>query len=104
MFVARSTTLTKPVMAPASPDRTKDRRALICACWQLSTAAIEIAIDQGERTVSALANGCGAGGGCGSCRFDVEKILLRKLGRVDQGDTDVDDDAGETQLSLFSFD
>ena len=65
--------------------------------------AIEMAIDDGESTMSAIATGCGASGGCGSCRADVEKILLRKLGRVDpvtpkRAD---DTDAGDSQLSLF---
>ncbi len=96
-------------------DRTLDPDALICCCWQVSVAGIELAIDNGERSLSALANGCRAGSGCGSCRGQVLRILRRKLATpaspasiANQTAVDDNDDTvrspGPVQPSLFDLD
>ncbi len=109
MFAPTFMMRTKVEMARDSADRTQDPKALICACWHLSTRAIELAIDRGERSMSEIALGCGASGGCGSCRTDVEKILLRKLGRSgargeSQSAANPQVAESQPQLSLFDSD
>lgn len=96
---------TDPKSSPA--DRTgagkKDPLAIVCACSLLSTRAIELAIDEGERSMSALASGCGASGGCGSCRGDVEKILRRKLSPPKRASAGPVEEPAPAQMG-FTFD
>jgi bacterioferritin-associated ferredoxin len=52
------------------------RRRLICRCLGVSSASVYRAARAGaHRSVADVTNACGAGGGCGLCRPEIEEIL-----------------------------
>lgn len=62
----------------ADPAIPEDPDALVCHCLGVTRAAIDAAIrDDGARSVDDLHHCTGAGGGCGTCRWDCETILRR---------------------------
>jgi bacterioferritin-associated ferredoxin len=48
---------------------------IICLCEGISDRDVSAAARQGVRTVKELTKICDAGTGCGSCRWDIRKIL-----------------------------
>ena len=54
---------------------TIERGGEICACFAISRAAIETAVDQGARSIDAVACATRAGSNCGSCRPEIRSLL-----------------------------
>lgn len=54
---------------------TIERGGEICACFGISRAAVETAIDQGAQSIDAVASATRAGSNCGSCRPEIRSLL-----------------------------
>ena len=54
---------------------------IVCTCFGVTDKEIERVIrDNGLTTVEQVTNYCKAGGGCGGCRGEIEKIILAVQG------------------------
>jgi nitrite reductase (NADH) large subunit len=49
----------------------------LCACRDVSVAAVEAAIESGARTATSIERATGAGGGCGSCGPEIAGLVRR---------------------------
>jgi bacterioferritin-associated ferredoxin len=56
---------------------------VICHCYAVNDRAIRAEIAAGALDADAVAERCGAGGNCGSCRPVVEAILAEATGGAD---------------------
>jgi len=52
-----------------------ERGGEICACFGISRASVEAAIDQGAQSIDAVACATRAGSNCGSCRPEIRSLL-----------------------------
>lgn len=52
-----------------------ERGGEICACFGISRATVEAAIQGGARSIDAVVHATQAGGNCGSCRPEVRALL-----------------------------
>lgn len=50
-------------------------RLPVCICNNVGKSKIELAIKRGARTIEAVNDACGAGMSCGSCHYDIEKMI-----------------------------
>lgn len=50
----------------------------VCDCIGVLRCEILEDIDGGAQSVDAIINGCGAGGGCGSCHSEIARLLMVK--------------------------
>jgi bacterioferritin-associated ferredoxin len=48
---------------------------IICLCHGVSDKKLDEVIEDGADTLKAVERACGAGGDCGSCRFQIAKKL-----------------------------
>jgi NAD(P)H-nitrite reductase large subunit len=48
---------------------------VICSCRAVTDGAVLAAIDAGATTIDALARTCAAGGRCGGCWPELERLL-----------------------------
>ncbi len=54
---------------------------VVCTCYGVTAPEIERVVRENDlRTVEAVTNYCKAGGGCGGCRGEIERILARVRG------------------------
>lgn len=47
----------------------------LCICNAVSIAEVQTAIAQGATTREAVTKSCNAGGDCGSCHADIERMI-----------------------------
>ncbi|TKB51804.1 nitrate reductase [Ferrimonas aestuarii] len=57
---------------------------LLCSCLQISEQQVDLAIEAGAQTPDQVADACGAGTGCGSCRFEISQRCQRHSDQVQQ--------------------
>ena len=50
-------------------------RLPVCICNNVGRCKIELAIKRGARTIEEVNDACGAGMSCGSCHYDIEKMI-----------------------------
>jgi bacterioferritin-associated ferredoxin len=50
---------------------------IVCICRGISDRHLEALVKSGADTVERVEQACGAGGDCGSCRDEVERIVDR---------------------------
>jgi bacterioferritin-associated ferredoxin len=51
---------------------------IVCLCHAVCERQLEELVEKGEATTAAeVEKRCGAGGDCGSCRQDIERIIER---------------------------
>jgi NifU-like protein len=60
---------------PGAPADPRGPGVLVCRCLDVGDRTVRRAIHRGSRTAEAVADACGAGNGCRSCRPDVLRIL-----------------------------
>jgi bacterioferritin-associated ferredoxin len=48
----------------------------VCICRAVTSARIRAAVESGASTVDEVEAQCGAGGDCGSCREEIEGIII----------------------------
>ena len=48
---------------------------IVCVCRAVCDRKLRTLVDQGVDTVEKIERACGAGGDCGTCRGEVEKII-----------------------------
>ena len=53
----------------------EERGGEICACFGISRASVETAIDRGAQSIDAVASATRAGSNCGSCRPEIRSLL-----------------------------
>jgi assimilatory nitrate reductase catalytic subunit len=53
----------------------EERGGEICACFGISRASVEHAIDRGAANMDAVACATKAGSNCGSCRPEIRSLL-----------------------------
>jgi bacterioferritin-associated ferredoxin len=51
---------------------------IVCLCHGVSERTLEKIIDEGADCLKAVERQCGAGGDCGSCRFQIAKMISEK--------------------------
>lgn len=51
---------------------------IVCHCEAVNHRTIEKVIDAGASTPEEVAERCGAGSRCGSCRMAVEVLIVRR--------------------------
>ncbi|RME88477.1 MAG: (2Fe-2S)-binding protein [Candidatus Hydrogenedentota bacterium] len=56
----------------------------VCLCKGLTRADIEKAYDKGAKTLDAIMKETLAGTGCGTCEWEIEKILREKQQKEEQ--------------------
>lgn len=47
----------------------------LCVCKAVEEETIQKVIDRGAKTIEEIGEACSAGEGCGSCHYDIEKML-----------------------------
>ena len=50
---------------------------IVCICRGIGDRHLEALVASGARTLQKVEQACGAGGDCGSCREEVERIIDR---------------------------
>lgn len=50
---------------------------IVCICTATCERRLEAVIAEGAHTVGEVERRCGAGGDCGSCRPDIERVIER---------------------------
>jgi assimilatory nitrate reductase catalytic subunit len=53
----------------------EERGGEICACFGISRASVEAAIDRGAQSIDAVVSATRAGSNCGSCRPEIRSLL-----------------------------
>jgi bacterioferritin-associated ferredoxin len=51
---------------------------IVCLCHGVSDKKLDQIIEDGADSLKAVERACGAGGDCGSCRFQIAKKLVAK--------------------------
>lgn len=51
---------------------------IVCLCHGVSERTLEKVIDDGATSLKAVERKCGAGGDCGSCHFQIAKMIVEK--------------------------
>ncbi|NLH43542.1 MAG: Fe-S cluster assembly protein NifU [Planctomycetes bacterium] len=65
----------------ATPHEHNHGEKIVCTCFGVTDKEIERVIrDNGLTTVEQVTNYCKAGGGCGGCKGEIEKIILAVQG------------------------
>ncbi|HON92364.1 MAG TPA: Fe-S cluster assembly protein NifU [Sedimentisphaerales bacterium] len=65
----------------ATPREHDHNERIVCTCFGVTDKEIERVIrDNGLTTVEQVTNYCKAGGGCGGCKGEIEKIILAAQG------------------------
>jgi bacterioferritin-associated ferredoxin len=57
------------------PDGVGAHAMIVCICRGISDRHLEALVDAGAQTVEQVERLCGAGGDCGACRSEVERII-----------------------------
>ena len=52
---------------------------IVCHCMRVNDRAIRAEIDNGAETADEVAEGCGAGARCGSCRPTIIALLATSV-------------------------
>ncbi len=68
-----------PVNLPRDPTDPDPPSQRICYCRDVDELTIRRAIRAGADSVERLAEATGASTGCGTCRYDLEKLLDEEL-------------------------
>jgi bacterioferritin-associated ferredoxin len=50
---------------------------IVCVCHGVCERRLEAVVASGAHTLAEVERQCGAGGDCGSCRPDVERVIER---------------------------
>lgn len=50
----------------------------VCICRAVPLSRVRAVIDAGARSVDEVEAACGAGGECGSCRKEIEGIIIER--------------------------
>jgi bacterioferritin-associated ferredoxin len=50
---------------------------IVCLCHAVSERQLEELVEKGAVTPAQIEQKCGAGGDCGACRQDIERIIER---------------------------
>jgi NifU-like protein len=65
----------------AAPHEHEQAERIVCTCFGVTDKEIERVIrENGLTTVEQVTNYCKAGGGCGGCKGEIEKIILAVQG------------------------
>lgn len=48
---------------------------IVCSCRAVTDRTVDASIASGAATVDGIAERCGAGGACGGCRPELERML-----------------------------
>jgi bacterioferritin-associated ferredoxin len=51
----------------------------VCLCRAVTLDRLQTAVDGGALTVQAVAQACGAGSECGSCRSEIREVIRERL-------------------------
>jgi assimilatory nitrate reductase catalytic subunit len=54
----------------------------ICICNDVSEEKIKSVIKRGARSIEAVNMACGAGMSCGSCHFDIERMIAEQTVQI----------------------
>ncbi len=59
---------------------------IICVCRAVCDRTLQALVDQGADTVEKVERACGAGGDCGTCRPEVERLIQVGTACADRSD------------------
>ena len=51
---------------------------IVCSCYAVSDRTLDKLIDEGARSLPEIRRACGAGGDCGSCQRQIQKMIDKR--------------------------